>query len=197
MNDYLKGIGLFLVVIISVLSLKQLIDQGILPPPGQSKPAAAAVQNTIPLSGGDSTGVGAAQVANEGQTLFQEKCVACHTVGGGKLVGPDLKGVTTRRDRAWLLRWVKEPDKMLATGDPTATQLLQEFNNVPMPNLGLTEKQVEALIAYLQPAETTTATAPTALPALYIPTLVAAVIVLLALTAVGLGIGKKQVEVRL
>ena len=138
-----------------------------------------------------------AQSPDEGQTLFQEKCVACHTIGGGVLVGPDLQGVTAQREPDWLARWIKEPDIMLAEGDPIAVQQLQEFNNIPMPNLGLTEQQVEALIAYLQTTETPGATVSTALPALYIPTLVAAVVVLLALTALGLGFGKKQVEVRL
>lgn len=93
----------------------------------------------------------AAALAQEGDggTIFQQKCVACHTIGGGKLVGPDLQGVTELRDKAWLSQWISQPDKMLAAGDPIATSLLAEFNNVPMPNLGLTEAEVAALIAYL------------------------------------------------
>lgn len=89
----------------------------------------------------------------EGEKFFQQKCAACHTLGGGKLVGPDLQGVTTRRDLEWLARFIKAPDKMFAEGDPIATQLLQEFNNVPMPNLGLTDPEVEAIIAYLESQE--------------------------------------------
>ncbi|HJL69470.1 MAG TPA: cytochrome c [Anaerolineales bacterium] len=138
-----------------------------------------------------------AQSAREGQVLFQEICVACHTIGSGIVVGPDLQGVTARRERDWLARWIKEPDKMLAEGDPIGTQQLQEFNNVPMPNLGMTDQQVDTLIAYLQTTDTSAATTPVGLPALYVPTLVAAVVVLLALTALGLGVGKKQVEVRI
>ena len=150
---------------------------------GSSNPASAA---PVP-----------AQLAEEGQTLFQQQCASCHTIGSGKLVGPDLLGVTQRRDPEWLRRWILAPDKMLAEGDPTATQLLQEYNNVPMPNLGLTEQQVEALIAYLQTGAGPTATAtPRAVPALYMPTLVAAVVALLALTVLGLTMGRKRVEVR-
>ncbi|MCZ7666994.1 MAG: cytochrome c [Chloroflexi bacterium] len=66
------------------------------------------------------------------------------------MVGPDLEGVTERRDRAWLARWIAEPDKMLAEGDPIATQLLQEFNNVPMINSQLSPTQVEDVLAYLE-----------------------------------------------
>ncbi|MDP2936336.1 MAG: cytochrome c [Dehalococcoidia bacterium] len=90
-----------------------------------------------------------ARSADEGQTLFEQRCVACHTIGGGKLVGPDLKGVTARRDRAWLVRFISAPDQVLAQKDPIATQLLQEYGNVPMPNLGLTNEQVTAIITYL------------------------------------------------
>jgi mono/diheme cytochrome c family protein len=137
-----------------------------------------------------------AQSAEEGQTLFQQQCTACHTIGGGKLVGPDLLGVTQRRDREWLRQWILVPDKMLAEGDPIATQLLQEYNNVPMPDLGLTDQQGEAIIAYLKTVEGTAVAVPTGLPALYVPTLVASVVALLALTALGLTIGRKRVEVR-
>lgn len=161
---------------------------------GRSAIALAAGSSRSPNSSGATA---LFQSAQEGEKLFQEKCAACHTIGQGTLVGPDLQGVTTQRERDWLARWIKEPDKMLAEGDPIATQLLQEFNNVPMPNLGLTEQQVEALIAYLQTTETSATTAPLALPALYVPTLVASLIALAALTALGLIWGRKQVEVRL
>jgi mono/diheme cytochrome c family protein len=90
-----------------------------------------------------------AQTADEGKSIFETKCVACHTIGGGAGVGPDLKGVTTRREAAWLARWIAEPDVMLAEGDPIAAQLLSDFNGVPMPNLGLTDAEVAGVVVYL------------------------------------------------
>ena len=111
------------------------------------------------------TGQVAAQGSSEsGQAIFEQKCVACHTIGGGITVGPDLQGVTERRDRDWLIRWIIEPDKMLAEGDPIATELLAEFNNIVMPPLGLSDADAEALMAYLEnPGSTGTAVA-SALP---------------------------------
>lgn len=88
----------------------------------------------------------------DGEALFKQKCAACHTIGGGKLVGPDLKGVTARRVHSWLVRWISVPDKMIAEGDSVATALLKEFNGVPMPNMGLSTADAEAVISYLKEA---------------------------------------------
>jgi mono/diheme cytochrome c family protein len=71
-------------------------------------------------------------------------------VGGGTLLGPDLQGVTERRDRDWLRDWISRPDEMLAEGDPIATQLLEEFNNVPMPNSQLSQAEVTSVVAFLE-----------------------------------------------
>ncbi|HWP35221.1 MAG TPA: SCO family protein [Thermodesulfobacteriota bacterium] len=84
--------------------------------------------------------------------FFQVHCGACHTIGGGDRIGPDLAGVTARRDRRWLARYLAEPDRMLAEGDPIATALFAKYKNVPMPNLGLTREQIAALLAYLEAA---------------------------------------------
>ena len=104
-----------------------------------------------------------AQDISEGEQLFTAKgCNACHSIGGGDLVGPDLAGVTTRRDKAWLTRWLKEPDKVLAEGDATATELFEKYNKIPMPNLGLTDSEVASLVAYFEGLDSGGTTAPTA-----------------------------------
>ena len=91
----------------------------------------------------------------DGEALFTAKgCNACHTIGGGDLVGPDLAGVTERRTEEWLTNWLTAPDQML-TSDPDAQAMLAQYNNVPMPNLGLTPDEVAALIAYMGGGATT------------------------------------------
>ncbi len=106
-----------------------------------------------------------AQSPQEGQQIFQEKCVGCHTIGKGKLVGPDLQGVTQKQTKAWLTQWISAPDKMLAAKDPIAMQLFSEYNNIAMPNMGLTDAQVASLIAYLETQTGASApAAPTAQP---------------------------------
>ncbi len=84
-----------------------------------------------------------------GQETFNSKgCGACHSIGKGKISGPDLLGVTERRDEEWLKKWLKNPDTMVFT-DPIAKEMLQEYM-VPMPNVGLTDEQVVYLIEYLK-----------------------------------------------
>lgn len=80
--------------------------------------------------------------------LYVGKCASCHTVGKGDRVGPDLKDSHQRRDPAWLRRFIQAPSTLLDT-DPTARELLQAFNGVRMPDLGLTTEQVDALVALI------------------------------------------------
>jgi protein SCO1/2 len=86
----------------------------------------------------------------QGEYLFGSRCGACHTLGQGDKMGPDLAGVTTRRDRTWLARYLAEPDKMLSEGDPIAAALSEKYKNTRMPNLRLGSADVAALLAYLE-----------------------------------------------
>lgn len=81
--------------------------------------------------------------------LFARKCGSCHTVGGGKRVGPDLQGALDRRDRAWVERFIKAPSTMLDS-DPTARQLVTEFAGVRMPDLGLSDSEVSSLTSLIE-----------------------------------------------
>jgi nitrite reductase (NO-forming) len=78
---------------------------------------------------------------------FESKCFACHSVGGGRKLGPDIAGVTRRRTDAWLTQWLKSPDKMLQT-DADAKAMLKEYNNIPMPNQGLSDAEIAQYLAY-------------------------------------------------
>lgn len=86
-----------------------------------------------------------------GEHLFNIRCKACHTVDGSGVehVGPDLLGVVQRRDAAWLRRWIKEPDAMLTEKDPLAVALYSQYRELPMPNLGLSDEEVEQVIEYM------------------------------------------------
>lgn len=89
----------------------------------------------------------------KGEELFAAKgCVACHKIGGGKLVGPDLKGVTARRELDWIKKMILKPEIMLKEDD-TAKKLLAE-TFVPMPNQNVDPKtELPFLLAFLKSAE--------------------------------------------
>jgi mono/diheme cytochrome c family protein len=85
----------------------------------------------------------------QGKEIFDSKCTACHTIGGGRKVGPDLKGVTEKRSHEWLVSFVSDPEHMFKENDPTAEELLNEYG-VKMPDLNLSEDQVNDVLAYIK-----------------------------------------------
>lgn len=85
-----------------------------------------------------------------GQQIFQNTCASCHTVGQGDKIGPDLMGVTERRERNWLTRYILVPDEVLASGDATATALYKKYKNVAMPNLGLAKDEVADVLSFIE-----------------------------------------------
>jgi protein SCO1/2 len=84
-----------------------------------------------------------------GQYLFTKKCGACHTVGQGDKIGPDLVGVTDSRNRDWLMRKIQNPEQLLAEKDPITMALAEKYSHVTMPNLRVADDDANFLIGYL------------------------------------------------
>src|SRR5712691_9148913 len=86
---------------------------------------------------------------DRGQYTFATHCAACHTIGRGDHLGPDLLGVTATRDRDWLARFIVAPDKVRAEGDPNALALRAKYKQVVMPSLDLGAGDAAVLIDYI------------------------------------------------
>ena len=85
-----------------------------------------------------------------GEALFLKICAPCHTIGVGDRVGPDLRGVTQRRDHAWLSSYIRNPGRLRAQQDPAALELAAKFPGVRMPMVNLAEVDAADLINYLE-----------------------------------------------
>jgi len=84
-----------------------------------------------------------------GEDLYKKNCAACHTIGGGRLVGPDLAGVTGKADRAWLTRFIRNSAEMIRSGDAAAVAIGREYNNLLMPGYNGSDAEIGAIISYI------------------------------------------------
>lgn len=96
--------------------------------------------------------LGTSVSAQDGEQIFKAKCSACHSVGKGKLVGPDLKDVHTRYDAAWLTKWIQSSQTLVKEGDEQATKLFNENNQMVMPDQDVTDEEVKQVLAYIASA---------------------------------------------
>ena len=82
--------------------------------------------------------------------VFNNRCGVCHTVGRGDDVGPDLQGVTERRDEAWLIAFVQSSQTVIGAGDPTAVELFERYGRQKMPDHPYTAQQISEIFAYVE-----------------------------------------------
>jgi len=88
--------------------------------------------------------------AVDAKKVFNQRCTACHTFGKGVKVGPDLKGVTVRRQRPWLLKFIRSSQRVIASGDPVANDLFRTFKRQRMPDwTDLSPQDVSAILDWL------------------------------------------------
>lgn len=86
---------------------------------------------------------------DRGESLFNQTCVACHTVGAGRLIGPDLAGVHTRRDESWLIDMIQSAQSLIDEGDTVAEALLTEYDGFIMPDQPLSVDDIRAVLGYI------------------------------------------------
>ena len=83
-----------------------------------------------------------------GAVLFSQRCSTCHNIGGGPKVGPDLLGVTERRTKPWIAKFVRGPGAAIDGGDPIAVQLSKKFPGIRMPDQPLADGELDDVLAY-------------------------------------------------
>ena len=86
----------------------------------------------------------------DGAKIFKQNCTACHVLGETKLIGPGLKGITEKRDKEWLKKWINNSSELIASGDADAIAIFEEYNKVAMTNFYFSDDEFEALFSYLE-----------------------------------------------
>lgn len=87
--------------------------------------------------------------ADEGQDLFTKLCAPCHTIGNGRLVGPDLKNISEKRSEDWLVAYIPSSQTLIKSGEADAVAVYKEYNNLLMPDQPLNGTQTKAVINYI------------------------------------------------
>ena len=86
----------------------------------------------------------------DGAQIFKTNCISCHTIGGGRLIGPDLEGVSKKRNADWLKQWINSSSDFIASGDADAIAIFEEYNKVAMTSFYFEDKDMDVLLAYLE-----------------------------------------------
>lgn len=92
--------------------------------------------------------------ANEGGDLFKINCAACHTIGGGRLVGPDLKNISQQRDAEYLLRFITSSQSFVKSGNADAIKIYNEYGKILMPDAQISESQITEVLNYIKGVST-------------------------------------------
>lgn len=82
--------------------------------------------------------------------LFTNKCAACHTIGKGRLVGPDLKNINEQRDNVWLLKFIQSSQTVINSGDVDAVKVYNEYNKLLMPDPLISESEISDILSYIK-----------------------------------------------
>lgn len=83
-----------------------------------------------------------------GDALFKANCTQCHAVNE-KVVGPALAGISKRRPASWIVLWVRNPAKVIASGDDYAVKLFNDYGKQQMPSFALSKKEIEDIITWI------------------------------------------------
>jgi mono/diheme cytochrome c family protein len=84
-----------------------------------------------------------------GEQLYTGNCKVCHQLNNQTLVGPGLAGINERRPQEWLISWIRNSQKVIASGDKYAVDLYNKYNKAAMPSYDFKEEEIKAILAYI------------------------------------------------
>ena len=88
--------------------------------------------------------------SQDGVGIFKKNCAVCHTIGGGKIVGPDLKGSDKKHEIKWLIQWIKSSQTMITKKkDSKAIQIFNDNKQMIMPDQALSDDEIKTVMAFI------------------------------------------------
>ncbi|MDZ7934251.1 MAG: PQQ-dependent sugar dehydrogenase [Emticicia sp.] len=85
----------------------------------------------------------------KGQTLFTQNCTSCHQVRTDG-IGPRLSGIVSITSPAWVKKFIKNSQEVIAAGDERATEVFLKYKKAMMPSYShLQEAELDAIVDYL------------------------------------------------
>ncbi len=150
----------------SLLGLSCIIIQGCQSPNAESNTSASNTQQQVDepsvdiLAPSDSKGIGKftdvkvgntidKEMATAGESVFQMKCVSCHSSGTERLIGPGLKGITKIRTAEWIMNMTYNSEEM-TNKDPVAKALKKEYKLPMMISGGITDEECRQVLEFLR-----------------------------------------------
>ncbi|WP_245897406.1 cytochrome c3 family protein [Hymenobacter nivis] len=114
--------------------------------PGATAGATPATAVAPAAGGADAAAIQA------GDALFKANCTQCHAINE-QVVGPALGGISKRRPITWIIPWIKNSSKLIASGDEYAIAINNKFQKQQMPSFGLSDKEIISIVAYITSQE--------------------------------------------
>ncbi|EDY82234.1 Cytochrome c subfamily, putative [Verrucomicrobiia bacterium DG1235] len=88
------------------------------------------------------------EILEQGAQLFAQQCAGCHTLANDA-IAPPLGGITSLLHEGQLTKWIREPEKVLASGDARANALLNRYKVAMPPFDHLATAQISSILAYI------------------------------------------------
>jgi hypothetical protein len=103
-------------------------------------PAGAAAQGSFTVD---------EALAKRGKKVWENTgCMICHRFGARAGSGPDMNGLFERRSAEWVTRFLKNTTEMLES-DSIAIALYEDFKRIKMPQIKLTDSDIQAVMHYI------------------------------------------------
>ncbi|WP_139920067.1 cytochrome c3 family protein [Hymenobacter sp. DG01] len=146
---------LFLALFLTVATIGESLAQAVGSAPAVSKegvaPGATAAATPATAAAPAAGGGDAAAIA-AGDALFKGNCAQCHAVNE-VVVGPALAGISKRRPMSWIIPWVKNSSKMVASGDEYSVKIFNQYSKQQMPSFQLSDQEITSIVAWVTSQE--------------------------------------------